>query len=807
MTDFTSEPTKRRRGSVFKTFARKRRRQQQMIRESNEGVNDAPAHADERTPTASTANQVPAHTNDDDNVVPPDAAEQGERLPNPTSTTATLPEALPQTDDAIPASSSSHILLSNLSSDSKSSEDGNENDYSTTKPKGWTCERCTLWNEMKNRRCTVCNSRRPPADKLQQQASVAAVVVAKTPRAGGEIDATNDKASGVGVSHVVKTQKSDSQKAKRNCKVDAAKALEGSLVADGNETAENAKDKLHSTMSANSWKGSKTAESINKINSPSSASSSGHRKKVTTGESPPKCPKDDSSQQPTLNENQTHSKQPKKDDLSKPQAAQEYEISERGTTDTNRINEPAPSPQQNPSISSTRMLPPLSNLIMAPTEPGDENASNSTRKDRDASRLVREDSSRDNVRNPCLEAKLDKVLNKMQRIEDMMELLLQDKFDGRINSLRDETKPMEPDATVAKPARVSNVGANTPKAQSRESLTVASLDTVTNDGTNHGTKACGPPEHRQVPKTNKPTSEGTLEDQREAPREEPQCYPASNRSKSVGSYEKVSAPVTHLEKSQAQLSCPSPAASTQTIDPDPHCASAVSMTLDFSSKNATRVRNPPSGGPHLDFVPTTATRQNRNLEPSASRPTAPQGVTTNNKSSASKSFQPLKNSTNANPKQPPPSAGDDGWISNKSTREFLREMDAGVTPTNADAKGEWLEARSVRTTTTTRNAPPTRQQPGRDALWDESQEPGYAYKETVRCKAVREGLPCHDCEQCRKFYQTLKVTGHEFSQDPIHFSRHRSRFAPSETPVDFWELDFIDERDAERQRRQSEGQK
>lgn len=70
-------------------------------------------------------------------------------------------------------------------------------------------------------------------------------------------------------------------------------------------------------------------------------------------------------------------------------------------------------------------------------------------------------------------------------------------------------------------------------------------------------------------------------------------------------------------------------------------------------------------------------------------------------------------------------------------------------------------------------------------------EPGYAYQETVRCKEFRAGLPCQDCYQCQRFYKVLQDTGHDIVVEDA--GRHRNRFAPSETPEDFWELDFIDE--------------
>lgn len=97
---------------------------------------------------------------------------------------------------------------------------------------------------------------------------------------------------------------------------------------------------------------------------------------------------------------------------------------------------------------------------------------------------------------------------------------------------------------------------------------------------------------------------------------------------------------------------------------------------------------------------------------------------------------------------------------------------------------------------------------------DGNEQPTYAYKETVRCKVTREGLPCYDCPSCRRFYQVLQKTGHDLSysqqqyvlppkkmqQPQVYsaipkngFGRHRALYPPAETPVDFWELDFIDE--------------
>jgi hypothetical protein len=128
----------------------------------------------------------------------------------------------------------------------------------------------------------------------------------------------------------------------------------------------------------------------------------------------------------------------------------------------------------------------------------------------------------------------------------------------------------------------------------------------------------------------------------------------------------------------------------------------------------------------------------------------------------------------------------------------MREVDSAAQrqPTDLSEQNQWIKARKPLKATAARGA-----DANGDGLWDESQQPNYPYKETVRCKAERQGLRCHDCEQCRKWYFMLQSTGHNLSQDPLQNSRHRSRFATSETPQDFWELDFIDElRDEERKK-------
>jgi hypothetical protein len=97
----------------------------------------------------------------------------------------------------------------------------------------------------------------------------------------------------------------------------------------------------------------------------------------------------------------------------------------------------------------------------------------------------------------------------------------------------------------------------------------------------------------------------------------------------------------------------------------------------------------------------------------------------------------------------------------------------------------------------------------------------FVYKEVVRNQTERQQLDCYDCVQCRKFYNALRRSGHDnddtdlaiytkknhhhhhhdhtndctTTTKPIEFGRHRARYVPTETPTDFWELDFIDEKE------------
>jgi DNA repair protein endonuclease SAE2/CtIP C-terminus len=237
---------------------------------------------------------------------------------------------------------------------------------------------------------------------------------------------------------------------------------------------------------------------------------------------------------------------------------------------------------------------------------------------------------------------------------------------------------------------------------------------------------------------------------------------------------------------------PSPASSTQTFDPDQAPASIIVQDREVAN-------------PLLDQSVT------KTLAASAATTMQSQRID-NSHNDASK--LPLESCTNRQ-KGPLASKTAHGWISNRPARQFIRQMEhpprslaPGARPrdTKVPEKSNSRESLRRRSHPVEPNAPSHSRA---DPLWNESQndkdqQPSYRYKETVRCQKDRQGLECHDCPQCRKFYAALRKTGHDVaefndsSNDAAvqQFGRHKARFANSETPVDFWELDFIDERPA-----------
>ena len=141
-----------------------------------------------------------------------------------------------------------------------------------------------------------------------------------------------------------------------------------------------------------------------------------------------------------------------------------------------------------------------------------------------------------------------------------------------------------------------------------------------------------------------------------------------------------------------------------------------------------------------------------------------------------------------------------GWISNKPARAFLDELDAAI-PRKPDKN--WL-SRKKQPKLVTRSSK-TADEVLSDDEWmgryDDS-DPGYAYVESRKgkCRHRKAGEHCADCPECTAFYQALQNQGLDIDpetfakENALKNSRHRGRYLRSDTPDDFWEMSFIDEK-------------
>lgn len=75
----------------------------------------------------------------------------------------------------------------------------------------------------------------------------------------------------------------------------------------------------------------------------------------------------------------------------------------------------------------------------------------------------------------------------------------------------------------------------------------------------------------------------------------------------------------------------------------------------------------------------------------------------------------------------------------------------------------------------------------------------FKYKEVIRGKEARSKLPARKCAQCEAFYAAVGIKK-EDAQDLCDIcSRHRSRFAPKETPDGYWNLSLPGDRGSQSQ--------
>ncbi len=144
-----------------------------------------------------------------------------------------------------------------------------------------------------------------------------------------------------------------------------------------------------------------------------------------------------------------------------------------------------------------------------------------------------------------------------------------------------------------------------------------------------------------------------------------------------------------------------------------------------------------------------------------------------------------------------------GWISSRPAKEFVAQ---GVIPIESNPASRstrppppasnartWRESKPE-TTATSRNSYP-------------KLPPIAPYCEVVRNKAERQTLKPHECPECGKFLDAIMEEDKEGvynRHELMCASRHRHRFTPPDTPPDFWELSFVDERDARQQQQQQQ---
>lgn len=144
------------------------------------------------------------------------------------------------------------------------------------------------------------------------------------------------------------------------------------------------------------------------------------------------------------------------------------------------------------------------------------------------------------------------------------------------------------------------------------------------------------------------------------------------------------------------------------------------------------------------------------------------------------------------------------WTSNAQSKSFWSHLERTSGSTSGPAQRSHSSLNGPNTWVTSsrpgKEQPPKKPPSKPGNIWDGSQDtfPNVKYQETVRCKAKRQGLPCHDCPDCKEFYDFMRKTGNLSSQDGflMEHSRHRAQFTPPETPAGFWEIEFADEQRA-----------
>lgn len=143
-----------------------------------------------------------------------------------------------------------------------------------------------------------------------------------------------------------------------------------------------------------------------------------------------------------------------------------------------------------------------------------------------------------------------------------------------------------------------------------------------------------------------------------------------------------------------------------------------------------------------------------------------------------------------------------GWISSRPAKEFVAEVAPPPLPPNPIG-------RSSKPPPSAANYPAVDETNVPARAFDPKPPPPAPYCEVVRNKAERQTLKPHECVECGKFIDAILEEDKEgvYSRHELMCaSRHRHRFTPPDTPADFWELSFVDERNARQQQQQQQRQ-
>ena len=204
-----------------------------------------------------------------------------------------------------------------------------------------------------------------------------------------------------------------------------------------------------------------------------------------------------------------------------------------------------------------------------------------------------------------------------------------------------------------------------------------------------------------------------------------------------------------------------------------------------------------------DPPPTSTT------EPPASNPNSSLFVAT-----AAKIHEPQKKLQQQDDNAPHNPKTGSGWMSTRHAKAFVAEVDnttkhrsevglplcLPVPLFQPQGIAHRLTISKQNPTTNHDNEDDFLDSPSNDSRDKSNEQP---YLEVVRNKQERDRLNRYECVECGKFIDAICDQDSQGLYDRhalLCHSRHRSRFTPPQTPEDFWELSFIDERDAKRRK-------